>query len=333
MAAAKIRRRMMPGTDLDLSVICLGGVPLGGGISEDESFRLLDAFVALGGNFVDTAAVYSDWLGPERGSSERRIGKWLRSRGLQDQVTVATKGGHPRMETLDRMRLTPEELRDDIELSRERLGLATMPLYYLHRDDPARPVEELMDVLGEAVAARKIRYLGCSNWRAPRIRAAQAYTARRGLPSFVVDQPRWSLARINPASQTIPGIIEMDTELYAYHQETAMAAVPYSSQAQGFFSGGYGRAVDRPQARGGEKIKSYYYNDENFARLERVEVLARRLGRPATHVALAWLLGQPFAVYPIIGVSSVAHLEDSVAAHDLELSAADVRWLETGSAG
>jgi len=325
-----LRRRLMPGTDLDLSVICLGTVPMGGAISEDDSFRLLDAYVELGGNFIDTAESYSNWLDVGKSQAEVRLGRWLKSRGLARQVTVATKGGHPLWESLDRMRLGPEELRSDIDGSRQRLGLEQLPLYYLHRDDPARPVDEIMGALAEAVAAGKIRYIACSNWRAERIAAAQQYAREHGLPQFVADQMRWSLGRVNPASQKIPGLVEMDATLHAYHRATGLAAVAYSSQAQGFFSGAYGRGILHPPTRAGQKVNAYYYNEDNLARLDRVRDLAARKRVATTHVALAYLFAQPFAVYPIIGCSTVEHLRDSCAADGVHLTEAEARWLETG---
>jgi aryl-alcohol dehydrogenase-like predicted oxidoreductase len=330
MSESRIRRRLLPGTDLNLSVICLGGVPFGGDISEDDSFRLLDAYAARGGNFVDTAEIYSNWLPGEPSRSETRIGRWLRSRGLADKIIVATKGGHQRLETMHLSRLSPADLRYDIDGSLDRLGLDSIPLYYLHRDDPATPVGEIMETLAEAVAAGKIRYLGCSNWKRDRLVAAQAWAADHGRPGFVVNQPRFSLAPVNPESQTDLTLAEMDEELYAYHLKTNLPAVAYSSQAQGFFSGAYGRHITNPAARFGPKVISYYASEANYARLDRVTQLARQLGRPTTHVALAWLMAQPFPVYPAVGPASLAHLEDSLGAHDLDLTPDQARWLDRG---
>jgi aryl-alcohol dehydrogenase-like predicted oxidoreductase len=321
----------MPGTQLDLSLICLGTVPLGGAISEDDSYRLLDAYAELGGNFIDTAEVYSNWLDVGISQAEVRLGRWLRSRGLTGSVIVATKGGHPVSQSPGRMRLSPEQLRTDIDGSRRRLGLDELPLYYLHRDDPARPVAEIMDTLAEAVADRKIRHIACSNWRLDRIVAAQRYARERRRPQFVANQMRWSLARVNPESQTDPALVEMDDELWQHHRATNLAAVPYSSQAQGFFSGAYGRGITNPPTRAGHKVNAYYYNEENLRRLDRVRELSSRRGLPTTHVALAYLLAQPFPVYPIIGCSSVEHLQDSCAAGAVQLSAQEVRWLEAGA--
>jgi aryl-alcohol dehydrogenase-like predicted oxidoreductase len=323
-------RRILPGTDLNLSCLCLGAGSFGGEISEDDTFRLLDAYAARGGNFIDTAQIYSNWVPGPPSRSEIRIGMWLRSRRLADKVFVATKGGHPLLETMNISRLSPEEILFDIDESRRRLGLETLPLFYLHRDDPARPVGEMIDALAAAVAAGKIRYFACSNWKVDRIAAAQEYAAAHGRPGFVADQPRWSLARVNPASQSDPTLVEMDEELYAYHLKTNLPAVPYSSQAQGFFSGAYGRTIAHPAARVGEKVLGYYANEANFSRLDRVTQLARQLGRSTTHVALAWLLAQPFPVFPVIGPSSLAHLEDSLAAHDLALTPDQARWLDCG---
>lgn len=326
-----IRRRRLPGTALNLSVIALGTVPLGGALSEDDSFRLLDAYLELGGNFIDTAEVYSNWIeGLEPSLAEKRIGKWLAARGLKDQVVVATKGGHPRLGSFDVMRLSPEDILDDIDGSRERLGLETLPLYYLHRDDPARNMDEIVDALGAAVDADKIRYLGCSNWTVPRIREAQAYAEKVDRPTFVINQMRWSLARVNPDSQKIPGLVEMDDAMRHFHRETGLAAAAYSSQAQGFFSGAYGRSIDSPATPNGLKIKQYYYNPRNFDALDRVTKLARELGRPPTQVALAYLMSQPFPTFPIIGTTRIDHLKESCAAYDLQLSKEQIRRLTAG---
>jgi len=327
----KLRSRRLPGTELDLSVLCLGTVPVGGIISEDDSFRLMDAYAEAGGNFLDTAEIYSNWLdGVEPSLAETRIGRWLRARGLGTEIVVATKGGHPRWGSLDRMRLGRDEIRADLAGSLDRLGLDCIGLYYVHRDDPARPVGEIMDTLAEVVAQGIVRWIGCSNWRADRIEAAQAYARRNGLPALVIDQMRWSLGRVNPETQRIPGLVEMDDRLHEYHVDTQMPAAAYSSQAQGFFSGAYGRDIARPEARAAEKVIGYYGSDENYRRLDRVLLMAERLGRPPTHVALGYLVGQPFPTWPIIGPSTVEHLNESLAAHDLAFCPEELLWLATG---
>jgi len=327
----RLRRRHLPGTGLELSAICLGTVPVGGIVSEDDSFRLMDAYAEAGGNFLDTAEIYSNWIdGVEPSLAETRIGRWLRTRGVRRETVVATKGGHPRWESLDRMRLSRDDIRADLAGSLDRLGLDCIPLYYVHRDDPARPVADIMDTLAEVVSEGLVRWIGCSNWQADRIEAAQEYAGRNNLPAFVIDQMRWSLGRVSADSQRIPGLVAMDDRLHAYHAETQMAAAAYSSQAQGFFSGAYGRGAERPAARNGEKVMAYYGSEENFRRLDRVLLMAERLGRPPTHVALGYLLGQPFPVWPIIGPSTVEHLNESLAANDLAFCPEELLWLETG---
>jgi aryl-alcohol dehydrogenase-like predicted oxidoreductase len=185
----------------------------------------------------------------------------------------------------------------------------------------------MVDTLSEAARAGKVAWSGCSNWTADRIRAAQAYADRAGKPRFVIDQMRWSLASVNRSEQRIPGLVEMDEPLHAYHRESGLAAAAYSSQAQGFFGGDYGRGIEQPEASHGEKVKRYYYSDENFRRLDRVRDLAREFGRPPTHVALAYVLSQPFPTYALIGTSRLDHLKESCAGADLELSPDQVAHL------
>ena len=323
-------RKTIPGTDLNLSLIALGTVPIGGEVDEDQAFRLMDAYAQLGGNFIDTAEIYSDWLGQGKSAAEVRIGRWLRSGGTAKDTIVATKGGHPRLDRMTVPRLAPQEIIDDARRSRDRLGLDTIPLYYLHRDDPRRPVAEIIETLAELVDREIVRYIACSNWSTDRIRQAMTFAAERRMPTFVANQMRWSLAQTNPGSQGDPTVVEMDNQMRRFHHETQLTAVPYSSQAQGFFSGAYGPRITEPATRGGEKIVRYYYSAVNFDRLARVERLAHKLGRPATHVALAWLLAQPFPVFPIIGTTRIDHLRESCAAATLSLTAAQAAWLDNG---
>src|SRR5471030_1868317 len=137
----------LPGTSLSVSPLCLGGVPFGLTLSEPETFDLLDRFVALGGNFIDTARIYSDWQPGELRRSERVLGDWLRSRGSRDRLVISTKGAHPFIDSLDVPRTSAAEIRDDLEGSLRTLHLEAIDLYWLHRDDPARPVEHFIDLL------------------------------------------------------------------------------------------------------------------------------------------------------------------------------------------
>ncbi|MBA3709392.1 MAG: aldo/keto reductase, partial [Planctomycetes bacterium] len=160
-----MRTIILPGVPLPASAICLGTALHGSTIADDDAFALLDIFVERGGNFLDTAHIYAAWLPNGHGQSERAIGAWLRSRGSRASTVIATKGGHPSWTAVPQARLRPEDIASDLTESCERLGTDVIDLYWLHRDDPAVPVDEILDALQRLIASGRIRAIGASNWR------------------------------------------------------------------------------------------------------------------------------------------------------------------------
>lgn len=317
----------LPKTELTPSLLCLGGVALGSQLNEQESFALLDAFIDFGGNFVDTAKVYADWLPGERSVSEKTIGRWIRSRGHRSRLIVSTKGAHPELATMHKPRLGRKELDIDIAQSLRNLQVECIDLYWLHRDDPARPVEVIVDALQEQVAAGKIRYYGCSNWRADRIAAAQVYAQQRGWTGFVANQMLWSLAAVEPQSMPDPTMVPMDAALLELHRTSGLPAIPYASQANGFFVRAAAKTLDRMNPA----QRTLYETPENLRRAARVQQLAAESGLTITAVVLGYLRSQPFLTIPIVGCHTLAQLADSCRAAATELSAAQRVFLESAS--
>lgn len=320
-----MKYRTIPGTDLTPSVICYGSVFFGSRIPEEETFRLLDTYVERGGNFIDTAKVYADWLPGERSASEKTIGRWLRSRGNRESIVLATKGAHPELGRMDEPRMSRESIVHDVDSSLSHLQTDRIDLYYLHRDDPATPAGEIIESLNEVIRAGKVRYIGCSNWTAARIEEANRYASERGLQGFAANQPMWSLADPNEDQMSDKTMVVMHEDGEAFHRRTGMAVVPYTSQAFGFFSGQY-RRDNMP-----DKLK-LFVNEENLRRLERVERTSARLGISQTETALGYLLSQPFPVFPIIGSRTQEQLEESLKAGDVTLDPETVRYLRYGDA-
>lgn len=318
-----MRSTAIPQTDLMPSAICLGSSNFGNGIAPADAYQLLDAYVACGGNFIDTAAVYANWLPGEKNSSEKTIGRWLAANNRRDSLVLATKGAHPELATMHVPRMSPAEIVDDLETSLRNLQTDWIDLYWLHRDDPARPVAEIIDTLHGQVLAGKVRYFGCSNWRADRIAAAQSYAAARGITGFVANQMRWSLAQMDPAAEGDPTTVAMDDTTYAYHRCTGLAAIPYSSQANGYFQKmAEGRAKDvRPNQQ------KQYGTAENRKRVARLQQLVQETGHSVSQLVLAYLTSQPFVTIPIVGCRSVAQVEDSMRAGDVKLTGEQVAWL------
>ncbi len=324
-----MRYTALPATNFVLSAIGLGTAGFGSAIPQDQAFAMLDQFAELGGNFLDTARVYAAWLPDGAGASERTIGAWLKSRGAAANMIVATKGGHPDLATMHISRLSPQEIAADVTASLDALGIEAIDLYWLHRDDPAIPVGEIMDALDEHVRAGRLRTIAASNWTLPRIEAASAYAAARGRIGFCASQIGWSLAQPDPAGRGFGGELTMDAATLAYHRRTGFPVVVYSSQAGGFFAGKAERYLAGAVPADGFSRK--WLTADNLARLERAKALAARRGRTPNDIALAYLLSQPFPVYALVGSRTVEQVRSSCAAADLRLSTAELRFLESGA--
>ena len=304
-----LRQHQLPATDLKLSTFCCGLGDLFA-LPASESDALLDAFIEQGGNFFDSAHCYSFWLPRGNGLSEIGIADYLKRRGLSDKVVLATKGGHisaPNYRTVE-YHLSPARIGADIDDSLARLGCSHVALYYLHRDDTRVPVGEIIDALNDEIARGRLRYLGASNWSTQRIQAANEYARDNGLTGFVISQPRWSLAQ---ARSEDPTLVEAETQIEWYREHNFPLA-PYSPTAHGFFDG---------------NDSSVYQSPQNQARRERAESLARKYGATPGQIALAYLINQPFPVFPIIGTSKAGRLREALAADALQLTQDEAAWL------
>jgi len=317
----------LPGTDLLPTVIGLGTGSFGTAIPEDRALALLDLYAEWGGNFLDTAHVYAAWMPGGEGASERTIGKWLASRGSRRDVVLATKGAHHDLAT-HAPRLTADAVRGDLHESLERLGTDHVELYWLHRDDPAVPVGEVLAWLNEHLDAGLLRAIGCSNWSLPRQRAAAEWAEAHDQVGFCASQVRWSLAEHHlPPGDSGSGMCAMDDEMLAAHRRTRIPVVAYSPQARGFFSGRYGPAADEAAPGFRADVQARYGTEANTRRLAAAQALAAERGCTANQVAVAWLLHQDFGVCALTGARTPEQLADSCGAADVSLSEADLERL------
>jgi aryl-alcohol dehydrogenase-like predicted oxidoreductase len=279
--------------NLRVSPVCLGGNRFGTGLDESHSFRLLDAFAECGGNFVDTARIYSDWVeGAPRGASEAVLGKWLRTRRPKGFV-VATKGGHPALDAPSNGRLNPDHLRSDIDASREALGIDCLPLFYLHRDDEAVPVPEIVEILEGFRVEGAIGNYAASNWRTGRLEAALQHARRCGAGGFVANQPEWSVIRRNPGTRSAD-LVAADAAMISFHRITGLPMVPYSSQAQGYVDKVLTDKLDATTAQN-------YDSPENRALAYDLAEEAKRANLLPIQVLLRRLVTVGFPLVPIIG--------------------------------
>lgn len=313
----------IPNTDLHVSKICLGCGDFGGGIDPNSSYAMLDAFLELGGNFIDTAHVYNDWIPGEKSRSEKVIGAWMAERRNRDQVVISTKGAHPELTSMQVGRLSPAEILHDLDESLASLRVERIDFYWLHRDDLLHPVEEILETLNSAVKAGKIRYFGASNWRTARLKEAQEWAARTGMQPFSADQVLWNAAVIDIKLIADQTIMVMDPGLYEYHLASGLPLLAYTSQANGLFDRIYKGTLSQmnPASR-----KPYPFQ-QNLGRFERIRQVAQENGQTITQVVLGFLLSQPFKVVPIIGPKRIDQLKDSMSAADVLLSPRQISFI------
>jgi len=315
-------RVTIPGTDLSVSPICLGAAQFGTGLSEDAAYAILDAFAEAGGNMVDTAHVYNDFApGAERSLSEKVLGRWRRAR-RDDTLLITTKGGHPQIDNIEVKRITLRDLRQDVVEALGYLGYSQLPLFTLHRDDPALPAGEILGFLEEFRREGLIRHYGASNWQTPRLAEAHEAARRLGYQGFATNQTEWSLARRNPG--TAPGtsmdLSVMDDEMIAFHTRTGLAATAYWSQSKGYFDKLLSGRMDAEAAR-------CYESPLSRAIADVLLPVAAKLGATPTQTMLAAQMRAPFLTIPIAGCRSPAQVASSMASLDVRISAEDVSAL------
>jgi len=309
------------GTPVEPSRICLGSVPFGSTATKDVSFAIMDAYFELGGNFIDTAHIYAAWVEGGIGASERTVGEWIRSRGVREKVVLGTKGGHPPIDAAVKVgRLSREDLNQDLNESLDRLGLPQVDLYWLHFDEPTRPVGEIIESLASLAEDGRIRAYGASNWATERIEAANAYAREHSLPPFIASEPWFSLGAVASGPSATGPTGEADDPLRAWHVRTGLPMIPYSSQANGYF-GAENVAWAKAGFAGEAPRAARFDSPANRRRLSGAMSLAQTKRVTASQIALAYLLSQPFPVYPIIGTTNPGHLRDAMGASNLRLTA------------
>jgi len=304
------RREPMPYVEVPLTGVVASRLVMGVDHPKDLPFAsaLFDDFVERGGNAFDTAYIYGG------GTGERLLGQWMRNRGIRDELMVIGKGAHT-------PHCTPEAIHSQLDESLERLQTDHVDQYFMHRDDATIPVGEFVDAMDAEVRAGRITAYGGSNWSIARFEEANVWAAEHGRQPMTALSNTLSLAE----AVDVPwkGCLAMtDRDSKAWLARTGTAIFPWSSQARGFFA----RAAqdDRSDA----ELVRCYYSPDNFERLRRTRELAAEFGVAPTAIALAWLLHQPFPVFPLIGPRQISETVSSLQGLDVRLSDAQVRFLD-----
>ncbi|TGS09963.1 oxidoreductase [Mesorhizobium sp. M2E.F.Ca.ET.209.01.1.1] len=304
-----IAKRAIPGLPKPVSLLALG-------FEDFRSFSsgsiLLDAFFEAGGNLFDTGYVYGG------GYTETLLGQWLKSRGVREKSVVIAKGAHSPL-------CYPDVIGKQLAQSLDRLQTDHVDIYFMHRDNPNVPVGEFVDAMDAEARAGRIRGLfGGSNWTMERMDEAIAYAEKNGRQKPGALSNNFSLAEM--LEPIWAGCITSSTDAWkAWLTKRQMPNFAWSSQGRGFFTDRAGR-----DKQGNEELVRVWYSEKNFGRRDRAIELARKLGKSPIHVALAYVLAQPFPSVPLIGPRTLDELEDSLKALDIKLTPEDVAWLDEG---
>lgn len=300
---------LLKDTSLAVSKISLGTVNFGTVIDEGTAESQMSFFTDNGGNFIDTAHIYGDWVPGPKGISERIIGAWLKKSGLRHKIVISTKGGHPDLAQFHVSRATPKDILKDLDESLQFLNTDYIDLYFYHRDNPDIPAEELLGVLEQARANGKIRYYGCSNWPPSRIQQVR----RQDFPGFVCNQIMYSLADINEYNISDKTLVLMDREFYKHHCETGLNVMAYTALAKGYFTKkATGQSMPAQTAR-------WYSNPSNERIFAELTHKAHSLNFSLSELELAFLMHQSFATVPIVSFSNQQQLEQGIKSCDLIL--------------
>jgi aryl-alcohol dehydrogenase-like predicted oxidoreductase len=301
-------------TGLDVYPICLGGNVFGWSADESQSRDVLDAYVAAGGNFIDTANSYL----VEHGRSETILGRWLHDRGNRDQIVLATKVGGGRDERYRNLR--PENIRSEALASLERLQTDYIDLYYAHYDDAETPLADALGAFDALVRDGLVRHIAASNYTPERLTAALELQREQGLAQFTALQPHYNLVERAYESTLAPVAEAWD-----------LAVLPYYALASGFLTGKYrpgGTAVESVRAQGAGK----YLTPAGEAALTALDQVAAAHSVGVAAVAVAWLLAQPTVTAPIASARTTEQLAGLLPAAELKLTADEIDLLSAATA-
>lgn len=311
--------RRLGTSSLEVSPLAFGGNVFGWTIDEPRSFEVLDAFVAAGGNFIDTADVYFRWKpGNQGGESETILGRWMKARGNRKRIVLATKVG---MEMgPDAKGLSRRYILKAVEDSLARLQTDYIDLYQSHEDDPATPIEETLETYDLLIRQGKVRVIGASNFSPERLQASLDLAAARGLPAYASLQPHYNLVERSG----------FEGPMQSLCVARGLGVIPYFPLAAGFLSGKYRSQDDVAKSARGMFLGKYL-DDRGLRVLAALDAASAALGAEHAAIALAWLLARPGITAPIVSATSVTQLQSSLKAATLRLPPEIVAALDRAS--
>ena len=310
-------------TGLEVAEICLGTADYGGHVSASDGFKAMDAYVEAGGNFLDTADIYSSWVpGNKGGESELVLGKWMKARKNRRHLVLATKvrgrlWAGPNGEGLNRKHIIQA-----CEDSLKRLQTDLIDLYQTHWVDEATPIEETLRALDDLIRQGKVHYAGVSNIPGWRLAEAAAAAKQLGVQGYVSIQPYYNLVdRAGFEKDVLPVVLKH-----------GLGVVPYSPLGAGFLTGKYSRKGKLPKTHRAVDNQKKFFNEKNFKVLDALALIARRRGKTVSQTALAWLLSHDWMSAPITSARNPDQIKETVGASGFKLESKEKEDLDRLSA-
>lgn len=313
-------KRPLGESGMTIAPLIFGGNVFGWTLDEQKSFEMLDTFVALGFNCIDTANSYSRWVpGNQGGESETIIGNWMRMRGNRDQIILITKVGSDMGQ--GKRDLSKSHIREQVTGSLKRLKTDYIDLYLTHHDDPDTPVSETLEAYNQLIQAGKVRAIGASNLSIERLSESLDFSRKQGMAAYQVLQPLYNLYDRE----------SFETEMAAFCVSQGISVIPYYALASGFLSGKYRSQTDSAKSARGQGVTKKYLNDRGLRILEALDEASRRTGETPAVLSLAWLITKPGISAPIASATSIEQLRSLARAVQIKLSPDTVKLLDAAS--
>ena len=296
-------------TDLTIYPLCLGGNVFGYSADKDNSEAVLSFYADNGGNFIDTADMYSQWApGHIGGESETIIGNWMKKRGNRTQMIIATKVG--KLDT--KPGLSPSNIISACEDSLKRLGSDYIDIYYSHQDDLDTPIEQTLGAYDSLIKAGKVRYIAASNFTPERLQESLDISKELNLSSYIASQDQYNLMDRGYESTLMPTL-----------KSNGLSQIPFYGLARGFLTGKYrkGRTVESIRANG---VNTSYANDRGWAMIEKLDQIAKDKNTSVAAVALAWLRAQITVAAPIASATNLGQVKELMPIIKLELEELEI---------
>ena len=302
---------------VSVSEIALGAGKRGPRDYDETCFKVMDHYFERGGRTFDSARVYAG------GEADEAMGRWLKSNGLRDEVTLICKGGHPDIKDMFTPRLSPADIKGDLELSLKAMGIERADLYLLHRDWPKMPVGEIMEPLHELVKEGKTRVIGCSNWTVTRIIEANEYAEEHGLTPLSLVQMHYSLGLTTAAAVRDLTYVPMNETEFGWYAETQFPVMGFGAQGRGYFK----RVINGEELRP-DDWRYYHRLPENRRRCKRLKKLSNDLGVSPAAVLIAYTRDSRLNCVPLCAYSTIEQMDEAFEALSFNLTPSQIAYLD-----